>query len=109
MNINESRMIYYVCSIRDSAMDGFIRPFVVPGTGIAIRSFSDEVNRDGSEMAKHPQDYELFVIGYFDERSGEIVGEKPRSLARAVDVLSKTLTAMPNNVVSLPSGTSKEA
>lgn len=75
-----------VVSVRDSAVDAFMRPFFVPSTGVAVRSFRDEVSRSESEMHKHPGDYELFEIGAFDEETGRFENlASPRSLLRAVD------------------------
>lgn len=79
-----------VVAVRDSAVDAFMRPFFVPSTGMAIRSFRDEVNRADSEMAKHPQDYELFQLGMFDEDTGRFSNaEAPRSLIRGADCKEK--------------------
>lgn len=73
-------------SIRDSALDAFMRPFIAPSTGLAMRSFADEVNRADSEMCKHPEDYELYQVGVFDEEAGLVAAVPLKSLARAVDV-----------------------
>lgn len=77
-----------IFSVRDSALNAFLRPFYVPAVGAAVRGFSDEVNRKDSEMFKHPEDYELFEMGTFDEESGDFeLLDKPRSVGRAKDVL----------------------
>lgn len=77
-----------LCAIRDSAMDAYMRPFAAPSTGMAVRSFQDELRRDDSEMRKHPEDYELFKLGEFDEESGKLYAlqEGPESLIRGKDV-----------------------
>lgn len=76
-----------VVSIRDSKVDSFQRPFFVPHIGYALRSFEDEVKRNASDnaMYNHPEDYELFKIGEYNEREGEMIAQKPQSLARALD------------------------
>lgn len=79
-------MILIACAVRDSAVDAFMRPFHVPSTGMAVRSFRDEVNNPESPMHKHPEDFELFELGTFDEESGKMDNlSSPRSLARAKD------------------------
>lgn len=60
-----------VCAVRDSALAAFMNPFCSPSTGGAVRAFSDEVNRPESEMGKHPEDYELWNLGFFDESTGK--------------------------------------
>lgn len=61
-----------VCSIKDRAADAFGRPFYVPAVGVAIRSFQDEVNRaaDDSQIYQHPDDFDLFELGTFNDDSG---------------------------------------
>ncbi len=65
-------MKYVVVSIKDRAADAFGRPAFVPSVGVAIRSFSDEVNRDNSEnqMYAHPDDFDLFELGSYDDSTG---------------------------------------
>ena len=44
-------MKYAVCAVKDRAVDAFNRPIYVPTIGVAIRSFTDEVNRKDSEAS----------------------------------------------------------
>jgi hypothetical protein len=61
-----------VVSIKDRAADAYGRPFYVPSVGVAIRSFQDEVNRqsDDNQMYQHPDDFDLFHLGEFDDNTG---------------------------------------
>lgn len=80
------------CAVRDRQVDAFNRPFFVPSVGLAIRSFTDEVNRDDPQnpMNRHAADFELFRIGEYDEDSGKFSNlEPPMSLAIAANVLVK--------------------
>lgn len=84
-------MRYAVCSIRDSAADNFDRPFCAPSLGVAIRSFSDEVKRDGegNMFFKHPEHFELFHLGWFDDAAADFeIFAKPKSLLCASDARS---------------------
>lgn len=67
-------MIQIICAVKDRAADAFGRPLFVPSVGIAIRSFSDEVNRSDSEnqMFNHSDDFDLYEIGTFDDNTGII-------------------------------------
>lgn len=76
-----------VVSIRDSALGAYMRPFVVPTPAMAVRGFTDEVSREGSEMGKHREDYELFQVAVFDEDTGKFDNlDSPRSLVRGSDI-----------------------
>jgi len=67
-------MINIICSVKDRAADAFGRPLFVPSVGLAIRSFSDEVNRqaDDNQMYHHFDDFDLFELGTFDDSNGII-------------------------------------
>lgn len=67
-------MILTIVSIKDRAADAFMRPFFVPTANMAIRSFMDEVNRDAADnqMFVHPEDFDLYEIGTFDDSNGRI-------------------------------------
>lgn len=78
------------CAIRDRQVDAFNRPFFVPARGLAIRSFTDEVNRDAKDnpMFNHPADFELFEVGSYDEETAQFETlSPPKSLAVASNVL----------------------
>lgn len=81
-------MIRLVCSVRDSATGLYGQPFFVLARGEAIRLFSDEVQRKPQEtnLAKHPEDFELFAIAEFDESNGRFlsIGD-PEPLIRGKD------------------------
>jgi len=81
-------LIQVIVSVKDTAAQAFGRPVFVPTTAVAVRSFRDEVNRKDSneDMAKHPDDFELYEIGSFDDSTGVISVAEPRLVARAKDL-----------------------
>jgi hypothetical protein len=82
-------MIYRIFAVRDRAADVFGTPHFAVSTGAAIRSFTDEVNRDAPEntLARHPEDFDLYELGSFNDgdASFELV-ESPRQVAIGKDV-----------------------
>jgi hypothetical protein len=80
-------MYMKVFAVRDSAVGGFMNPFVAPAVGLAARSFADEVNRPDTPLNAHPEDYELFELGEFDSDSGRINAHpSPVSISRGKEV-----------------------
>lgn len=79
----------YVVAVYDSALDAYSRPFFVPTTQVAVRTFSDEVNRVAVDnpLSSHPDDYSLYVLANFDDHLGvfENMGA-PELLVRGKDV-----------------------
>jgi len=84
-------MKYIVCSIRDSALDAFGVPMFMVSRGQAIRGFTDECNRAESAIAKHPECYELFYLGTWEDGVSDFdCGASPTSMIRALDCINIT-------------------
>lgn len=84
-------MRYKVLTVRDRAIDAYGQPFFSTSVGGAVRSFADEINRaaDGNQLHKHPEDYDLFLLGEFDDESGEFESHRPQQVAVGKDLLIK--------------------
>ena len=85
-------MILFVVSVKDRAADVFNRPFFVPHRNVAIRDFTDEVNRAAgdNQLNKHPDDFDLYLLGEFDDARGEFINNQIQVLVRAKDVLQSS-------------------
>lgn len=72
-----------VISIFDRAARAFGRPVYMNAQGVAVRSFTDEVNRSHAEnsMYWHPDDFELYQVSVFDEDTGAFESMTPVLLA----------------------------
>jgi len=73
-----------LCSVKDRAADAYGRPMFVPSTGVAIRSFSDEINRSDADnqLYNHPDDFDLYEFGTFDDNTGQFeLYEQPKLLS----------------------------
>ncbi|QCS36700.1 nonstructural protein [Capybara microvirus Cap3_SP_641] len=82
-------MLQFVVSVKDRAAEVFNRPFFVPHRNVAIRDFTDEVNRVASDnqLNKHPDDFDLYLLGVFNDNEGVFVSEEPPIvLVRGKDV-----------------------
>lgn len=81
-----------VCAVRDRAVDTFGNPFFVPALGAAIRSFADEINSGSAQSAlsKHPEDYDLFELGTFDDSTGLFETGTPKQVAIGKDMVTKS-------------------
>lgn len=56
-------------AIKDSIV-GFGQPFVAPNKFAAIRGFNDTINDRGGYLNKHPENFDLYQIGTFEDDSG---------------------------------------
>lgn len=84
-------MRYKILAVRDRAIDSYGQPFFTASVGGAIRSFADEINRraENNQLNKHPEDFDLFLLGEFDDQTGEFDGTRPAQVAVGKDLLIK--------------------
>lgn len=66
-----------IFSVKDKMAEAFLPPFFLPEIGQATRSFYDCVNDKNHEFGKHPEDYDLYIIGEFDVNKGTIEQKEP--------------------------------
>lgn len=78
-------------TIYDVASGAYMRPFFSQADGMAVRGFKDIANDPEHEVGKHPEDYTLFRIGDFNERTGTLRGDGLEKLATALECISDQL------------------
>ena len=59
-------MIDQVFSVYDEKAEAYLPPFMLPKVQMALRTFGDTINNPESQMSRHPEDYQLFHLGQFD-------------------------------------------
>lgn len=80
-------MNHLLFTVYDEKAEVFLPPFFVPTVGIATRAFKDTINSDSHQFGKHPSDYTLFSLGYFDDSTAEIVSATKKSLGNGVEFI----------------------
>ena len=87
-------MLQYIVSVKDRAAEVFTRPFFVPHRNVAVRDFTDEINRAAADnpLNKHPDDFDLYLLGQFDDTVGSFIREgAPTVLVRGKDVVQTSV------------------
>jgi hypothetical protein len=85
-------MLSVIVSVKDSAAEAFGRPMYLQSLGVAIRSFTDEVNREDkdNQLFNHPDDFDLYELGVFDDSLGRYeLRDNPTVIVRGKDVKIK--------------------
>jgi len=79
--------------VRDSATNFYGTPMFLVANGQAVRSFTDEVNRQDkdNQLYLHPDDFELYVLGEWDSETAGFECDVPQLLARGKDVSTKSI------------------
>ncbi len=75
-------------SIYDEKSECFGQPFFVPAIGIATRHFTDAVHNPESMMAKYPEDFTLYQIGFWNNHDSKFENlEIPKFIAKGTDYI----------------------
>lgn len=77
-------MILSIYAIRDNKVGAFMQPFYMNTNAAAIRAFDDLVNDGKSGVNKHPEDYELYLLGVYDDNTGRITQDDQSLVQRLV-------------------------
>lgn len=80
-----------IFAIRDRQLNAYMQPFFAPTPGAASRSFRDLVNEKGHELNKHPEDYELWHLGAFNDQDASFKNGEgfPRQIALAINLIEQ--------------------
>lgn len=92
-------MILQIIVLRDIKANVYGQPVFVPNIGAAIRSFGDQIkDPNAGDLNKHPEDFELWHIGEYDDATGEICdyNAQNREMADGVQSLRKQIAVGSN-------------
>lgn len=78
-------------SIKDVLAEQFGPIYPATNHNDALRAFGREVNREGSELGKSPEDFILHHIGAINPNTGELLPSIPFALGTASSMLKQPL------------------
>lgn len=79
-----------VYSVYDSKAQTYNTPFFMKQDGQALRAFIDLANDNRTDVAKHPEDYSLFLLASFDDEDGVIDPiDTPKCIAKAWELIAQ--------------------
>jgi len=72
-------------SVKNQKAEIYSPPFYNRTNGEAERNFASLVNDNQSTVSKFPEDYDLYLVGSFDEQAGVLLGlDTPIHVAKAI-------------------------
>lgn len=79
-----------IFAVYDSKAEVYGNPFFCRTKGEALRSFIQIANEKDSAIGAHPEDYDLFCIGSYNEFKGIVVPAKSNEhLGKAVNFVKE--------------------
>lgn len=75
-------MNWTIVAIKDRGIDAYVNMTVCRAEGQAIRQFIDIINDPSrKDLHQHPDDFDLYALGVFDDNTGTITSHEPRKIA----------------------------
>lgn len=78
-----------IFTVLDSVAGIWLEPFFEATIESAVRAFREIVNKEGHQFNRFPQDFALYHIGSFDEKTGVVVSCEPHSLGLAITYVQR--------------------
>lgn len=85
--LKEETMKMKIYAVKDRATDSYGNPMFLLAVGQALRSFTDEINRNEPQnmMYAHPDDFDLYELGEYETDTGEFETKRPELKIRGKD------------------------
>lgn len=76
-------------AILDNKAEFYRGPYCARSRAEALRDFQRVANETETQIGRHPEDFTLYVIGEFNDITGEVIPHAHASLGKAVDYVQK--------------------
>ena len=78
-----------IYAIRDVRTEAFLKPMFLQNAAVLERALLDAKNDENSTLSIHPQDYQVFKLGTYNDNTGEITAEAPTFMFNVIEVQEK--------------------
>lgn len=72
-------------SVFDVKAQAFGTPFAMQNDALAVRAFAEHCQNEEEMFFKYPEDFQLYRVGNFNQRTGETEGYKPELITTAIE------------------------
>ncbi len=75
-------------SVYDEKAECFAHPFFTSTVGIAARMMAEWANNENSMVAKHPEDFTLYHVGFWTDNDAKLHQlDTPKFIAKATEYI----------------------
>lgn len=78
-----------IFSVFDVKAECYMQPFFCRNSGMALRLFTAAVNEEGTQFNLHAEDFSLWRVGEFEERTGKVGSVVPVQIAGAFELVER--------------------
>lgn len=74
-------------TVRDSKVGAYLAPFQAENNLTAVRYIQNVAMNPEAMLSKFPSDFELFLVGEFDDQTGRIFVSTHEALGKVIDLI----------------------
>lgn len=74
-------------AIRDNKVEAYNSPFTAANYQVAIRMVTDTASDTNTMFNRHPEDFEIYHIGEFDEKTGIVESCPHVQIGKIIDFI----------------------
>ena len=78
-----------IYALRDVRTQAYMRPMFLQNDAVLDRSVRDAMLDENSLLCSHPEDYQVFRLGEYDDNTGKITPCDPTHMFNVVDLQEK--------------------
>lgn len=74
-----------IYALRDVRSEAFNRPMFMQNKAVLDRAIRDACNDENSLLHHHPEDYQVYYLGTFDESTGKIESQPAEHMFNVIE------------------------
>ncbi|AXF52679.1 MAG: nonstructural protein [Microviridae sp.] len=78
--------IQQIYALRDIKVDAFNKPVLLQNRAVLERALIDAIHDEGNTISIHPEDFQAFHLGEYDESTGKITAKPAEHLFNLSDL-----------------------
>ena len=79
-----------IFTLRDVRTEAFNRPMFLQNESVLDRSIRDACQDENSLLSLHPEDYQVYYLGTFDEQTGKIEAQPAEHMFNVIEKVSQS-------------------
>lgn len=82
-------MVLNMYAVRDVRTQAYLKPVFVQNDSVLERALKDGLDDENSLFHHHPEDYQVFRLGEYDDSTGTVTAQPPEHMYNLVDLQEK--------------------
>ena len=78
--------IHKIYALRDIRTEAYLKPMFLQNLAVLDRALKDAKNDENNLLCLHPEDYQVYALGEYDDSTGKLTPQAPEHLYNIPDI-----------------------